>query len=64
MKPARQVVDAFSFDTWSRVQHLDFTLLGVIADGELVAIVYYCRAGFMTPASWPRRRLPRPPIVR
>jgi predicted SnoaL-like aldol condensation-catalyzing enzyme len=31
-------------DGWSRVEHLDFTLLRVIAEGELVSIVYQCRS--------------------
>jgi predicted SnoaL-like aldol condensation-catalyzing enzyme len=31
-------------DAWSRVEHLDFTLLRVIAQGELVSVVYQCRS--------------------
>jgi predicted SnoaL-like aldol condensation-catalyzing enzyme len=31
-------------DAWSRVEHLAFTLLRVIAEGELVSIVYQCRS--------------------
>jgi predicted SnoaL-like aldol condensation-catalyzing enzyme len=31
-------------DAWGRVEHLEFTLLRVIAEGELVAIVYQCRS--------------------
>jgi predicted SnoaL-like aldol condensation-catalyzing enzyme len=29
-------------DTWNKVRHLEFTLLKVIADEELVSIVYEC----------------------
>jgi predicted SnoaL-like aldol condensation-catalyzing enzyme len=31
-------------DAWSRVEHLDFTLLRVIAEGELVSAVYQCQS--------------------
>jgi predicted SnoaL-like aldol condensation-catalyzing enzyme len=31
-------------DAWRSVEHLDFTLLRVIAEGELVSFVYQCRS--------------------
>jgi predicted SnoaL-like aldol condensation-catalyzing enzyme len=31
-------------DAWSGVEHLNFTLLHVITEGELVSIVYQCRS--------------------